>query len=76
LHAIYRTKNPIYFATGLLALLAPLLANPETVKPLVVHLQVVDAAGITTKVRMEGIDAPESSQSCKYANGSDYACGE
>ena len=29
-----------------------------------------------TKIRLQGIDAPESKQTCTKADGSDYFCGE
>jgi endonuclease YncB( thermonuclease family) len=40
---------------------------------------VIDADTIEitgTRIRLNGIDAPESSQLCQRANGTDYRCGQ
>jgi len=38
------------------------------------RLPVLQVAG--TRVRLYGVDAPESAQSCKDSAGRDYACGK
>jgi endonuclease YncB( thermonuclease family) len=37
---------------------------------------VTDSAGAKHRVRLYGVDAPESKQSCTLANGSSWACGQ
>ncbi len=43
-------------------------------KPRIVDGDTIEIGG--TKIRLHGIDAPESKQTCKKADGSDYFCGE
>ena len=52
-------------------------AHADTV--LTGHPRIVDADTLafgTEKVRIEGIDAPESRQSCERVNGEPYRCGQ
>jgi endonuclease YncB( thermonuclease family) len=46
---------------------------PITGRPFVIDGDTVDIAG--TRVRLEGIDAPELEQSCTDAKGQSWACG-
>ena len=43
-------------------------------KPRIVDGDTIEIGG--TKIRLHGIDAPESKQTCQKADGSDYRCGE
>ncbi len=43
-------------------------------KPRIVDGDTIEIGG--TKVRLHGIDAPESKQTCQTADGSEYRCGE
>jgi endonuclease YncB( thermonuclease family) len=49
-------------------------ANDLKGKPRIVDGDTIEIGD--TKVRLHGIDAPESKQTCKKADGSDYYCGE
>ena len=41
----------------------------------VVDGDTLELEGLGVKVRLDGIDAPESKQACENADGSRYACG-
>ena len=43
-------------------------------KPRIVDGDTIEIGG--TKIRLHGIDAPESKQTCMKADGSEYLCGE
>ncbi len=54
--------------------LLPAHADDLKGKPRIVDGDTIEIGG--TKVRLHGIDAPESKQTCQKADGSDYYCGE
>ncbi|WP_082494377.1 thermonuclease family protein [Methylobacterium sp. Leaf108] len=61
----------------LLALL--LLTTPALAEPIVGQASVIDGDTFEvrgTRIRLHGIDAPESGQRCKDAAGKDYRCGQ
>jgi endonuclease YncB( thermonuclease family) len=62
------------------AALAAVLASAQTAASdaIVGHARVVDGDTIyihATRIRLEGIDAPESGQTCRDQVGKDYPCG-
>ena len=64
------------FIVSLSLLMVPAIAhaNDLTGKPRIVDGDTIEIGG--TKIRLHGIDAPESKQTCKKADGSEYRCGE
>jgi endonuclease YncB( thermonuclease family) len=57
-------------------LTAPAIAHADDLKG---KPRVIDGDTIwigPTKIRLHGIDAPESKQTCKKSDGTDYRCGE
>lgn len=65
-------RAPLAVILGLLA--APVLASPITGRATVIDGDTLDIRG--TRIRLHGIDAPESAQLCKDAAGLDYRCGQ
>lgn len=61
-------------AFAVLALAAPAAAIEVTGVARVVDGDTLNVEGLG--VRLHGIDAPETAQTCKDASGRDYACGE
>ena len=60
-------------------LLALLLSTPAHAEPIVGQASVIDGDTLDvrgTRIRLHGIDAPESAQLCKDAAGKDYRCGQ
>ncbi|CAO4173235.1 thermonuclease family protein [Methylorubrum aminovorans] len=60
-------------------LLVLLLATPAQAEPFVGRASVIDGDTLDVRgarVRLHGIDAPESAQICKDAAGKDYRCGQ
>ena len=64
----------LVFAAVLLTLPSLAMADDLTGKPRIVDGDTIEIGG--TKIRLHGIDAPESKQTCKKADGSEYRCGE
>ena len=65
-----------FLVVSLSLLMAPAIAHADDLKG---KPRIVDGDTIwigPTKIRLHGIDAPESKQTCKKADGSDYLCGE
>jgi endonuclease YncB( thermonuclease family) len=64
------------FIVSLSLLLASAIAHADdlTGKPRIVDGDTIEIGG--TKIRLHGIDAPESKQTCKKADGREYRCGE
>ena len=62
----------IVFALTLIAL--PAQAADLKGKPRIIDGDTIEIAG--EKVRLHGIDAPETKQTCQNANGKEYRCGE
>ncbi|MBX9934854.1 MAG: thermonuclease family protein [Methylobacterium sp.] len=61
----------------LLALL--FLATPALAEPIVGRATVIDGDTLEvrgTRIRLHGVDAPESGQTCQDAAGKDYRCGQ
>ena len=61
----------------ILALL--LIATPALAEPIVGRASVIDGDTIDvrgTRIRLHGIDTPETAQLCKDAAGKDYRCGQ
>src|ERR1700712_1375977 len=58
----------------LLLLTSPALADPIVGRGSVIDGDTLDVRG--TRIRLHGIDAPESAQLCKDAAGKDYRCGQ
>ncbi len=59
-------------------ILAALLSAPATGAPLSGQATVIDGDTLEIhgqRIRLHGIDAPESRQSCEDASGHSYACG-
>lgn len=59
-------------------LLVLFLATPAVADPIVGRASVIDGDTLEvrgTRIRLHGIDAPESTQVCKDAAGKDYRCG-
>ena len=59
---------------ALLLLTTPALAEPIVGRASVIDGDTLDVRG--TRIRLHGIDAPESGQTCKDAAGKDYSCGQ
>ena len=59
---------------ALLLLTTPALAEPIVGRASVIDGDTLDVRG--TRIRLHGIDAPESGQTCKDAAGKDYRCGQ
>ncbi|KQO65811.1 hypothetical protein ASF20_21455 [Methylobacterium sp. Leaf88] len=57
-----------------LLLASPALADPIVGRPSVIDGDTLEVRG--TRIRLHGIDAPESAQVCKDAAGKDYRCGQ
>jgi endonuclease YncB( thermonuclease family) len=60
-------------------LLALLITTPALADPIVGRASVIDGDTLEvrgTRIRLHGIDAPESAQLCKDAAGKDYHCGQ
>jgi endonuclease YncB( thermonuclease family) len=60
-------------------LLALLIATPALADPIVGRASVIDGDTLEvrgTRIRLHSIDAPESAQVCKDADGKDYRCGQ
>ena len=57
----------------LLCLSTPVIAAPDG-RITVIDGDTLDVGGV--RVRLHGIDAPEVDQTCTYARGGDWACGE
>ncbi|KQT80554.1 thermonuclease family protein [Methylobacterium sp. Leaf466] len=58
---------------------ALLLASPAVANPIVGRASVTDGDTLVireTRIRLHGIDAPESAQTCKDATSKDYRCGQ
>ena len=56
-----------------------LLTSPALADPIVGQASVIDGDTLSvrgTRIRLHGIDAPESAQLCKDAAGIDYRCGQ
>ncbi|KQO66055.1 nuclease [Methylobacterium sp. Leaf87] len=56
-----------------------LLGTPALADPIVGRASVTDGDTVVireTRIRLHGIDAPESAQTCKDATGKDYRCGQ
>lgn len=58
----------------ILFLATPALAEPIVGRATVIDGDTLDVRG--TRIRLHGIDAPESTQLCKYGAGKDYRCGQ
>lgn len=57
-----------------LLLATPVLAGPIVGRGSVIDGDTLEVRGI--RIRLHGIDAPESAQTCKDAAGQDYRCGQ
>jgi endonuclease YncB( thermonuclease family) len=60
-------------------LLILLIATPALADPIVGRASVIDGDTLevrSTRIRLHGIDAPESAQVCKDAASKDYRCGQ
>lgn len=60
-------------------LLILFLATPALADPIVGRASVIDGDTLEVRgarIRLHGIDAPESAQACKDAAGKDYRCGQ
>ena len=64
------------FIVSLSLLAGPVITHADdlTGRPRVIDGDTIEIGG--TKIRLHGIDAPESKQTCKKADGSEYRCGE
>lgn len=62
------------FVLALLLLTAPALAEPIVGRASVIDGDTLDVR--STRIRLHGIDAPESGQLCKDGAGKDYRCGQ
>jgi succinoglycan biosynthesis protein ExoI len=64
------------FASGLVSLLLLSTANAQTVsgRASVIDGDTIDIAG--ERIRLNGVDAPESWQRCRNAQGAEYQCGK
>jgi endonuclease YncB( thermonuclease family) len=64
------------FIVSLSLLVTPVIAHAAdlTGRPRIVDGDTIWIGG--TKIRLHGIDAPESKQTCKKADGSEYRCGK
>ena len=65
---------------AVLVLLLPAFLPAAQAETLIGDVRVVDGdtlafEGLGIKVRLDGIDAPESEQTCEGADGSRYGCG-
>lgn len=58
----------------LLAATSPALAAPIVGRATVIDGDTLEVAG--TRIRLHGVDAPESAQLCKDAAGREYRCGQ
>ena len=59
----------------LLAIVSPLIAETISGVPVVVDGDTVKFPRMSGRVRLEGVDAPESRQQCLDAEGKRYGCG-
>ena len=60
-------------------LLVLLFATPALADPIIGRASVIDGDTLDvrrTRIRLHGVDAPESGQTCKDAAGKDYRCGQ
>ncbi|QRM27890.1 thermonuclease family protein [Microvirga sp. VF16] len=63
----------------LLTLFLTLLSFPASAQPIRGQATVIDGDTIEiagTRIRLHGIDAPESGQTCQDARGRDFRCGQ
>jgi endonuclease YncB( thermonuclease family) len=60
--------------TALLLLTSPCAADPEIGRASVIDGDTLEIRG--TRIRLHGVDAPESGQSCLSRNGKNYRCGQ
>ena len=68
-----------FSAAGLLPLLVLIASTAISGESITGHPRIVDADTLAfgkERVRIEGIDAPETRQSCRDAAGRSYACGK
>ena len=66
-------RAAVAVAAAVLLHAAPASAESVTGIARVIDGDTLEVAG--TRVRLYGVDAPESKQLCKRRNGEDYACG-
>lgn len=69
---------PVALCTGFATAIQSGIWPSQAVKPIVGHGRVIDGDTIAigeVRVRLEGIDAPETDQKCVDGNGRDYLCG-
>jgi endonuclease YncB( thermonuclease family) len=62
-----------------LAIGLPLLSSPAVAEPIIGRASVIDGDTLEVRgirIRLHGIDAPETGQTCKDAAGQDYRCGQ
>ena len=60
-------------ATAAVLLGSPAQAESVSGTPRVIDGDTLEVAG--TRIRLYGVDAPESKQSCQRKNGQEYRCG-
>ncbi len=73
----YRPRTP--YAAWLVALLLPLLPLPSLAETLTGVASVVDGDTLVIhgeRIRLHGIDSPESAQRCTRPNGQQWRCGQ
>ena len=69
------SKNSIGVVLAALLLLVPSVAEADiTGKPRVIDGDTIEIAG--ERIRLHGIDAPETKQTCQDNNGKEWRCGQ
>ena len=69
----YRVAGALIFTLQSAAYAAPPVGSELVGRPLVVDGDTIEIAG--QRIRLEGIDAPESAQTCQTGSGATHACG-
>jgi endonuclease YncB( thermonuclease family) len=67
-------KTAYLIFAGLLVSTTPVLAEPLVGRPSVIDGDTLDIRG--TRIRLHGVDAPESAQLCQDVKGTAYRCGQ